>query len=96
METEQLRTFLSRNKISKYAQNDLLKNILCCYIVTVNTFYYRLYKKEILEKLINACVSKGYVFQMEMIVRATQFGCRIGEVCFYLLMIGFLSGISYR
>ncbi|VDI36458.1 dolichol-phosphate mannosyltransferase subunit 1-like isoform X1 [Mytilus galloprovincialis] len=41
---------------------------------------FRLYKKEILEKLINACVSKGYVFQMEMIVRATQFGCSIGEV----------------
>ena len=27
-----------------------------------------------------ACVSKGYVFQMEMIVRARQLGFSIGEV----------------
>lgn len=26
------------------------------------------------------CVSKGYVFQMEMIVRARQLGYMIGEV----------------
>lgn len=41
---------------------------------------FRLYRKDILEKLIEACVSKGYVFQMEMIVRARQFGNSIGEV----------------
>ena len=41
---------------------------------------FRLYKKEILEKLIRSCVSKGYVFQMEMIVRARQFDYTIGEV----------------
>jgi len=41
---------------------------------------FRLYKKEVLEKLVQACVSKGYVFQMEMIVRARQFGFSIGEV----------------
>lgn len=41
---------------------------------------FRLYRKEVLEKLIAACVSKGYVFQMEMIVRARQFGNSIGEV----------------
>ncbi|EDV26020.1 Dolichol-phosphate mannosyltransferase subunit 1 [Trichoplax sp. H2] len=41
---------------------------------------FRLYKKEILEKLIAACGSKGYVFQMEMIVRARQFGYAVGEV----------------
>lgn len=28
----------------------------------------------------NATVSKGYVFQMEMIVRARQFGFTVGEV----------------
>lgn len=43
-------------------------------------YYFRLYRKDILEKLINACVSKGYVFQMEMVVRATQMGFTIGEV----------------
>ncbi|XP_073436711.1 dolichol-phosphate mannosyltransferase subunit 1 isoform X3 [Dendrobates tinctorius] len=41
---------------------------------------FRLYKKEVLQKLVNHCVSKGYVFQMEMIVRARQFNYTIGEV----------------
>ena len=41
---------------------------------------FRLYRKEVLQKLIEACVSKGYVFQMEMIVRARQFNYSIGEV----------------
>ncbi|KAI2649788.1 Dolichol-phosphate mannosyltransferase subunit 1 [Labeo rohita] len=36
--------------------------------------------KEVLEKLVEQCVSKGYVFQMEMIVRARQLGFTIGEV----------------
>ena len=40
----------------------------------------RLYKKDVLEKLTQSCVSKGYVFQMEMIVRARQFKYTIGEV----------------
>lgn len=40
----------------------------------------RLYKKDVLEKLIQSCVSKGYVFQMEMIIRARQFNYTIGEV----------------
>ncbi len=41
----------------------------------------RLYRKEVLEELISRCVSKGYVFQMEMIVRARQLGYSVGEVC---------------
>ncbi|XP_001599325.1 probable dolichol-phosphate mannosyltransferase [Nasonia vitripennis] len=41
---------------------------------------FRLYKKDVLEKLTKSCVSKGYVFQMEMIVRARQFSFSIGEV----------------
>ncbi|KAH8040529.1 hypothetical protein HPB51_011225 [Rhipicephalus microplus] len=39
-----------------------------------------LYKKDVLQKLVESCTSKGYVFQMEMIARARQFGCTIGEV----------------
>jgi len=34
----------------------------------------------VLGKLVGACVSKGYIFQMEMIIRARQFGFSIGEV----------------
>ncbi|XP_074303937.1 dolichol-phosphate mannosyltransferase subunit 1 isoform X2 [Silene latifolia] len=41
---------------------------------------FRLYKKSVLEDLINSCVSKGYVFQMEMIVRASRKGHHIEEV----------------
>ncbi|XP_063815034.1 dolichol-phosphate mannosyltransferase subunit 1 [Pseudophryne corroboree] len=41
---------------------------------------FRLYRKEVLQKLVEHCVSKGYVFQMEMIVRARQFNYSIGEV----------------
>ncbi|XP_047242841.1 dolichol-phosphate mannosyltransferase subunit 1 [Girardinichthys multiradiatus] len=41
---------------------------------------FRLYKKNVLESLVERCVSKGYVFQMEMIVRARQLNYTIGEV----------------
>jgi dolichol-phosphate mannosyltransferase len=41
---------------------------------------FRLYRKEVLENLISKCVSKGYVFQMEMLVRARQQNYTIGEV----------------
>ncbi|EGG15831.1 glycosyltransferase [Cavenderia fasciculata] len=41
---------------------------------------FRLYRKDVLEKLISVNKSKGYVFQMEMMVRANQFNYKIGEV----------------
>jgi len=41
---------------------------------------FRLYKKSVLEKLVASCQSKGYVFQMEMIIRARQLNFTIGEV----------------
>ncbi|KAK9892309.1 hypothetical protein WA026_019112 [Henosepilachna vigintioctopunctata] len=41
---------------------------------------FRLYKKHVLQHLVNSCVSKGYVFQMEMIIRARQMDYTIGEV----------------
>lgn len=41
---------------------------------------FRLYKKPVLEKCIVSCVSKGYVFQMEMLVRARQHKFTIAEV----------------
>lgn len=40
----------------------------------------RLYRKEVLEHLIKQVVSKGYVFQMEIIARAKSEGFRVGEV----------------
>ena len=41
---------------------------------------FRLYKKDVLNTLVKACQSKGYVFQMEIIIRARQHGFSIGEV----------------
>lgn len=41
---------------------------------------FRLYRRSILEDIINSCVSKGYVFQMEMIVRASRKGYHVEEV----------------
>ncbi|XP_056895726.1 dolichol-phosphate mannosyltransferase subunit 1 [Takifugu flavidus] len=41
---------------------------------------FRLYKKEVLETLVEKCMSKGYVFQMEIIIRARQLKYTIGEV----------------
>ncbi|XP_068725119.1 dolichol-phosphate mannosyltransferase subunit 1-like [Montipora capricornis] len=41
---------------------------------------FRLYKKHVLQHLVDVCVSKGFIFQMEMIIRARQFGYTIGEV----------------
>ncbi|GFT12607.1 dolichol-phosphate mannosyltransferase subunit 1 [Trichonephila clavipes] len=41
---------------------------------------FRLYKRDVLQKLVESCVSKGYVFQMEMIVRSRKLGFKIGEI----------------
>nr|XP_002131491.1 dolichol-phosphate mannosyltransferase subunit 1 isoform X2 [Ciona intestinalis] len=41
---------------------------------------FRLYRKDVLKQLVGLCVSKGYVFQMEMMVRARQLNLSIAEV----------------
>ena len=41
---------------------------------------FRLYKKSVLQDLVSSCISKGYVFQMEMMIRAKQHGYTIQEV----------------
>ena len=41
---------------------------------------FRLYKKEVLQKVIKSTESKGYTFQMEMMVRAKAMGCTVAEV----------------
>ncbi|KAF7784828.1 CAZyme family GT2 [Agaricus bisporus var. burnettii] len=41
---------------------------------------FRLYRRAVLEDIIGATVSKGYVFQMEMMVRARALGYSVGEV----------------
>lgn len=41
---------------------------------------FRLYKTEVLRQIIDVTQSKGYVFQMEMMVRAKAMGFTVGEV----------------
>lgn len=41
---------------------------------------YRLYRKPVLQKVISETTSKGYTFQMEMMVRAKAMGCKVAEV----------------
>lgn len=41
---------------------------------------FRLYKKPVLQKVIRSTESKGYTFQMEMMVRAKAMGCTVAEV----------------
>ncbi|KAF9287184.1 dolichol-P-mannose synthesis [Mortierella alpina] len=69
---------LKRKVISRGA--NFLATVLLRPGVSDLTGSFRLYKKEVLAKLISSCISKGYVFQMEMMVRARQFNCTIGEV----------------
>ena len=41
---------------------------------------HRLYRRPVLQHIISVTVSKGYVFQMEMMVRARALGYTVGEV----------------
>lgn len=40
---------------------------------------YRLYRREVLERVVRETESKGYTFQMEMMVRAKAMGCKVVE-----------------
>jgi dolichol-phosphate mannosyltransferase len=40
----------------------------------------RLYRRDVLRHIISETKSKGYVFQMEMMVRARALGYSVGEV----------------
>ena len=41
---------------------------------------FRLYRKDALERMVRSVKSKGYVFQMEIIVRCKKAGLRVAEV----------------
>nr|ACV67264.1 dolichyl-phosphate mannosyltransferase polypeptide 1-like protein [Brachionus manjavacas] len=69
---------LKRKAISRTA--NYITQVLLRPGVSDLTGSFRLYKKQVLEKLVQSCISKGYVFQMEMMVRANQFGFSVGEV----------------
>lgn len=68
---------LKRKLVSRGA--NFLATMLLRPNVSDVTGSYRLYKKEVLQKVISETKSKGYVFQMEMIVRARALGYKIAE-----------------
>ena len=72
------------------------------------TSSFRLYNKYVLEIIVEEVVSKGYVFLMEVIVRATKYNFTIGEVPITFTdrvygesklggdeIIGFIKGLFY-
>lgn len=59
---------------------NLLSRIVLQHGVSDVTGSFRLYKKSVLQKIIADCKSKGYVFQMEIIVKAKKYGYSVGEV----------------
>lgn len=69
---------LKRKLVSRGA--NLLSDTLLQPGVSDVTGSYRLYKKEVLRKVIDSTQSKGYTFQMEMMVRAKAMGFSVGEV----------------
>lgn len=68
-----------KRKLTSRGAN-LLATLLLRPGLTDLTGSFRLYKKPVLESLITKTISKGYVFQMEMMIRARKAGYSIGEV----------------
>ncbi|KAJ1927793.1 dolichol-P-mannose synthesis [Tieghemiomyces parasiticus] len=68
-----------RRKLTSRGAN-VLADVLLNPGVSDLTGSFRLYKKHVLANIIDATVSKGYVFQMEMMVRARQFNFTISEI----------------
>ena len=68
-----------RRKLTSRVANFLARTLLGnnCSDLTGS---FRLYKKDVLEKVIKDIVSKGYAFQMEIIIRAVNYGYSIEEV----------------
>lgn len=48
--------------------------------VSIHNFSFRLYRKEVLQALIDQSPAKGYVFQMEIMFRARKMGFSVEEV----------------
>ncbi|CAG0899748.1 unnamed protein product [Darwinula stevensoni] len=69
---------LKRKIVSSGA--NILTQILLRPGISDVTGSYRLYKKHVLQKLVKSCESKGYVFQMEMIVKARENGFSVSQV----------------
>ncbi|KAL6051974.1 dolichol-P-mannose synthesis [Balamuthia mandrillaris] len=68
-----------RRKLTSRVANYLADFLLDLQVSDL-TGSFRIYKRDALQKLMNSCQSKGYVFQMEMMFRAREQGLAIAEV----------------
>lgn len=68
-----------RRKLTSRVAN-LLATCMLWPDVSDLTGSFRLYERGVLRTLVSACVTKGYTFQMEMMVRAKERGLTVGEV----------------
>ena len=59
-------------------------NVLATFVLAPRTTdvtgSFRLYRRPVIQRLISQCTSKGYVFQMEILVRAKALGYSVKEV----------------
>ena len=69
---------LRRKLVSRGA--NLFATVMLRPSVSDLTGSFRLYKKPVLDRVIAQTQSKGYTFQMEMMVRARASGATVGEV----------------
>lgn len=68
-----------RRKLTSRVANFLAKLVLSPGASDL-TGSFRLYKRDVLEDVLKTVKSKGYVFQMEVIVRADKMGYHIEEI----------------
>jgi dolichol-phosphate mannosyltransferase len=69
----------TRRKLTSRVANYLAATLLAPGVSDL-TGSFRLYRRSALEALVSSVRSKGYVFQMEIIVRAKAMGLAVGEV----------------
>lgn len=69
-----------KRKVTSRGANTLAQTLLQPGTISDLTGSFRIYRKECLDVLMEQCTSKGYAFQMEIAVRASRMGYRLGEV----------------
>jgi len=62
-------------------RSNFASSVICLVKLTSRTLARRrLYRLPVIRNIISRCTSKGYVFQMEIIIRARSLGYTVGEV----------------
>jgi dolichol-phosphate mannosyltransferase len=81
-----------KRKLVSRGANTLAAGLLAAGPLSDLTGSFRLYRARCLDKLMRACRSKGYAFQMEVAVRAHRSGLSVAEVP--IVFVDRLYGVS--